>query len=321
MRIRCIRQAFASLLVVAAGALAGGCAAAPLDEEVGTGSESALSLANAEFSSELREVARLKARCDSEGKCSRASELAVQGVRPVLGTLDAPVVADKRITDFTLCETIRPLAALESPYFFVGASATAAYVGTIADAGADLVFDLRNKQVAMFHYEQHGLQNLVGAEAKVYAGYAFGKKPNVLAAWSGEFQGASATVETPFLKLAAGGAIFRAPDNSLWGALIEASIGFNVIPTAVEVSVSEGHWTPWDSATAAFGDGLWFVAYTEQRAEAAGHSHKYLQLKNAGHTALALLETFGPIGAIPAVQVLALDALRSKGLTIDAACP
>ncbi len=70
----------------------------------------------------------------------------------------------------------------------------------------------------------------MGVEANVYFGYAFQKgKRDVLDVWSGAFQSAEATVETPYLKLSVGGAIFRSPDNTVWGALVQAAVGVNAL--------------------------------------------------------------------------------------------
>src|SRR5262249_13779218 len=146
------------------------------------------------------------------------------------------------------CEVLKPLAAVEHPYFFVGTSVLAG-AGAVRGSGADLVFDLSNRQAAVFTYTQGGIVTLMGIEASAYGGFAFGQKANVLDAWSGKFQTGQTSVETPFVRVSVGGSIFRAPDNSLWGAAAQASFGVNFIPTSVEIGVTDGNWTAWDGAT------------------------------------------------------------------------
>lgn len=49
--------------------------------------------------------------------------------------------------------------------------------------------------------------------------------------------------------------------------------------------------------------------------------HALLQFRKPKDLALALVETFGVIGAAPAAQAAALSILSDKGLTIERACP
>jgi hypothetical protein len=302
------------IATVALTSTSAGCADSAEQEPVGEASEDALTAANGEFDAELRELEKLTAQCEQEGACASNGTLTPRSVG-----LAPQGLSFRRVK---MCDVLRPFAAFENPYVFVGGSYKAAAIATLADGGVDLVFDLARRQMAVFRYKNHGVQNLVGAEANVYFGYAFGRKRNVLDAWSGEFQTAEATAETPFLKLSAGAAIFRAPDNSLWGALVEASIGVNALGplSTVEVGVSEGHWTPWDRATEAMGHRLWLVSY-ETRRDHVGHAtHSYVQFETARGTALALVQTMGPAGIGPAAHALALATLQQRGLTIARAC-
>lgn len=293
-----------------------GCASETADEgDVGSASESALVGANNDFDSELQELESVARRCESERHCNTDGALGTASA----GGLHTTAVSLPRVK---LCDALRPFAALENPYVFVGASVKVAAISTLTDGGMDVVFDLSNRQAAVFTYKNHGIQNLVGAEANAYFGYAFGKKRNVLDAWSGAFQTAEATVETPFLKLSVGGAIFRAPDNSIWGALVEGSVGLNALgPLAtVELAVSEGHWTAWDRATDKLGKSYWFVSYKPVRAAAGHGQHTYLQFERGRDQGLALVQTLGPLGLGPAAHTLAIEALQKRGLTYAKAC-
>ncbi len=285
------------------------------DEDLGGDSASALAMANDDFDTELRRLESTARRCEAEGHCTSDG-----GLKPASATALAP-----RGLNFPrqkMCDALRPLEGLGHPYVFVGASMKAAAIKTVTDGGADIVFDLSNRQLAAFTYKSYGVQNLVGVSANVYFGYAFGKKNNVLDAWSGEFQSAEASVESPYLELSVGGAIFRAPDNSLWGALAEVSVGLNALgPVAmVDVGVSEGMWTPWDKATKALGTSYWFVSYEPKTAGVGGAQHTYLQFERARDEGLALVQSLGPLGLVPAAHALALEALQTRGLTFAKAC-
>lgn len=297
-----------------------------------------LTQANNEYASILAEADTELSSCKAEGKCLEAKaiddELLAKGsADETLGigdvnALAGPITFQSRfpsLRSISMCSVLKPIARYARPYFFVGGSAKAALVKTLADAGVDLVFDLYNKQAAIFHYHNHGYQNLIGAEVSAYMGYGFGKKANVLDAWSGDFQTAEATVETPYLNISAGGFIFRSPDNSIWGGAAEASFGFNALGPlgSVEVAVSEGFWTPWDKATRAFGQSLYLASNKEAwfYMPSVKKSHMFLQFNNTRGFVFALVQKFGALGFAPAAQAAGLAALRAKGITISRMCP
>ncbi len=293
-----------------------GCAA-PVEVETGSSADS-LSMASTGFKDVIREAEAREARCKAERQCTSVDETRPAGIQPLVRTRQA---SKKRASSFSMCEALEPLRALGHPYFFAGVTAKAAYVVTLEDGGIDVVFDLKRQQAAFFHYHNHGVQNLVGVDASAYMGWAFGEKEGVIDAWSGEFQQAEASLEVPLINISAGGSIFRSPDDSLWGGTIAVTAGLNLIPTPVELAVSEGEWTAWDAATEAYGRGLWFVGYDERSASHHGKTHTYLQFNGTVDLVFALLQTFGPFGGTAAAQAAALAALDSAGLTIDSACP
>lgn len=325
-----VRSVGALSLVLVLGLLPGASGCASSDESTTEGDD--LTQANNEYTSTMRDLDALLGECEAEGKCEKVSgqandqdelEAQSQGLSPLAG----PVTFRSRFTSLasiSLCSALKPIAGLQRPYFFIGGSAKAALIATVADAGVDQVFDLYNQQAAIFHYHNHGYQNLIGAEVSAYAGYGFGKKANVLDAWSGDFQTAEATVETPFLKIAAGGFIFRAPDNSIWGGAAEASFGFNALGPygTVEVSVSEGFWTPWDKATRAYGKSLFFASNHEKWAKvsSSGKQHMYLQFDNTRAFAFAMIQNLHTLGFLPAAQAAGLATLKSRGISIERMC-
>lgn len=269
-----------------------------------------------EFTKQLHEIDRLNKDCSSQRQCS--GDVGTASLRP----LDATLPRGEPLLNYRFCDALRPLAALESPIFFVGANAGASGIDIeeLDGGGVDLAFDLKNQQAALFHYHTDGVQNLIGLGASVYAGWAFGDKPNIIDAWSGEFQAGSASIDVPLLKLSAGGSIFRSPDNSLWGAAASLGIGFNLLPATLEVGVSEGDWTAWDAATNAYAKTLFRVGYDIRSASFKGHDHDLIQFRSSKDIALALVETTGSIGVAPAAQAVALSILRARGLTIKDAC-
>jgi hypothetical protein len=315
---------FIALLSLAAlTVLSTACAAPQEEDEASSGTGDALTLASNDFESTLAAIDAATARCEDQQGCNKADD--AEGAEGGIGTRSIPLqpLARPTLRGARLCNVLRPLAALQSPYFFAGLSGNVTGIRRLLDGGVDIVFDLRNQQAALFHYHGTGYSNLVGIEANAYSGYAFGRKANVLEAWSGDFQSADATVEVPFLNIGVGGKIFRAPDNSLFGGAAVATIGLNALGPygAIEVSVDEGHWTAWDGATRAYGKSLWFSGFQERNARVHGKSHTYIQFNGAKDVGIALVQSFGRLGTNPAAVTAALASIKSAGLSIDQACP
>ncbi len=302
-------------LVVTALLAAVGCAPAE-EEDTADATADAISVANGEFERTLAEIEDATKDCGEQG-CP------APGAEGISGTKSIAPLAGPRVAGRTLCSTLRPLSGLGNPYFFMGASANATAIRKLFDGGVDLVFDLRNQQAALFHYHNDGYSNLVGIEANVYTGYGFGRKANVIDAWSGEFQSADATVELPVLNIGVGGNIFRAPDNSIIGGAVEATIGFNALGPlgTVEVSASEGEWTPWDNATRVYGRSLFLARYREGSARFHGKQHAYLQFNGTRDLGVALVQTGGVVlGGQAAAYGAAVAALKKSGLTYEQMC-
>jgi hypothetical protein len=300
--------------------------AGPAKEETQSAAGSALDEATSfddEFQARLQDLDQKAEGCES-GSCDDGSgAAATSAFRARIHPLVAgPGMNDQRsVTSFGFCEVLKPLAAVEHPYFFAGAAIQAGSA-IVGGGGADLVFDLSNQQAAYFTYTQGGIAQLAGIEASVYTGVAFAQKANVLDAWSGEFQTGAASVETPFLKISAGGTIFRSPDNSLWGGAVTASIGLNLIPTVIEPSFTDGEWTAWDGATENLQQDGWFLIGSQlASADVGAQTHEYVQYDGSVSLSLALIQNLSTLGALPAAVAVALDILSSRGLTIESACP
>lgn len=293
-----------------------GCASPEADEPVGTSSHA---IAQSDFSRRLEAIQAKYDRCIRDGEC-RGTATAVtdtdgigeQSIRP-------QGVFDLFGGGIDVCDVLRPFGGLEHAYFFVGASVTGAAIAT-GTGGVDLVWDLWNKQAATFGYVGGGITSLVGGEAGAYMGYGFGNKSSVVDAWSGVFISAGLSAGLPVLKLAAGASGFSSPDASIVGGAVNVSIGFDFIPTPVDGAFIVGKWTPWDGATSAFRQSLWFVSSTVETAAVDGHDYEYVQFAGADDLSLSIVETTGVTGASAAAQALALGILRDQGLTISQLC-
>lgn len=317
------RVSLAGLVALAAFVLpfGEGCAQ-DTEEDASSSSDSALvSAANEAFQADIAAVERITRKCQSAGACP--SDGVTRPASLSIATTDSTTEAAHSggLRDLTMCDALRPFARLEHPYFFVGASAKAAFLAPLKDGGFDTVWDLEHRQLAIFHYESQGLQNLVGVEAAIYLGYAFGRRENVLDAWSGEFEAVAASFEIPLLEIGVGGRIFRAPDNSMFGGAVVADVGLNMLGHLASVSVEHGEREPSDGATRLMGDAFYFVPFTTMSLEHEGAPHTYLQFAQPRDLALALVETFGAIGVNPAGYALARNALEQTGLTYEHACP
>ncbi len=258
----------------------------------------------AEFERELNTIYEQRESCVADGQCG--GDIGTASLRPQ-GLFDR----------IDICDALRPLAGLEHPYFFIGGSVSGGAVAGV-QGGVDVVWDLWNRQAAMFYYGGGGIMSLVGGEAAVYEGYGFGDKSGVIDAWSGEFRTFSLSVGLPVLRLAAGGSGFSSPDRTVMGGAVSISAGLDWIPTPVDGSLVVGIWTAFDTGTQAIGSRLWFVDYTEETVQ----NKKYIQFATHAGVAASILQTVPvSLAAAPTAQAVAVGVLRDRGLTIQALCP
>lgn len=293
-----------------------GCAS-PVDDDAASASDEALTVATTSFDADMAAIERLRHQCESDGRCERSADETTESVDVHVET-EAP-----RVRDSKLCNALAPFQGLGHPYFFVGTSAKAAAIDAVDNPGFDAVWDLRNQQFAVFGFHGSGLENLVGIEANAYMGYAFGNKKDVLDAWSGTFQSGEATVQVPVLQIGVGGAIFESPDGSIFGGLVEGTVGVNALgPLApISASISKGLWVPTDEGTRVMGETFAFASFHEQRGTAAdGNDYAYVQFDNTRSLALSILERLGAFGAAPAAYAVAVDALQKAGISYEKAC-
>ncbi|MCA9587399.1 MAG: hypothetical protein KC657_18860 [Myxococcales bacterium] len=222
-----------------------------------------------------------------------------------------------------MCEVLAPFAGMQHPYFFYGGNVTGA-AGGAAQAGFDVVFDIWNQQAAVFTYKGVGLASLAGGEASAYMGYGFGNKSSVLDAWTGRFCTAGASVGIGKgalfgipLGAGVGGSLFTTPDQSVAGGAVSVSGTAGYAPP-LEAAVFAGDWSAYDAGTTALGSaGFGYRDSIKQK-----NGKKYVQYNSSVDMAVAMLWNVSfPTNVQVATQVLAVDALKKTGLTLEQACP
>ncbi len=231
----------------------------------------------------------------------------------------------------SLCSVLRPLRGFERAYFYYGAYIEGDALGAGPHVGMDFVYDLWNRQAAVFTWSANGVN--IGTAASVgggaYVGYGFGKKANVVDAWSGTFETTSASLSVPETKLGIDSVSFRSPDGSVSGVSIGASAGLSLSwPLPVTGQVEAGYWTPFDSGTralATFSRGTrnsLETATAAPRPNRPARPYQYVQYERSRDLAIALLVSVPAMGgSIPASEVLAIDVLRRSGYTSAQLCP
>lgn len=249
-----------------------------------------------------------------------------QGIDELLGKADGHA----QLPD-TLCHYLKPLAAdptFEHPYFFAGASLhAAAVVGVIG--GVDAVYDLYDQQAAMFYYTGNTLETDITLGQTDAAGIAFGPKPNVLEAWSGEFDSIGVELNVPFVDwLGAGVAYFQSPDQSIRGA--NGTLTFSAgLALPITVAATAGQWQPFDEGTEQLAAHVFGVSLSDL---AHADGHEYIQFTapfGSSHKARAvslgkgLFARLGTTAITVSTSALALavGVWRDTGKAIDEMCP
>lgn len=311
------------LSIVAAAALGlvpvlAGCSDAGEDDDSG---ESGLALKRASSESSFE-----KALDELEARFASADAAQGGSVRPqTLG----PRAARLSLASRSLCTYLSSFRSLEHAYFYFGGTIGATGAGTGGQAGMDFVYDLYDRQAAVFGWEGRALS--IGTAGYVaaggYFGYGFGKKANVIDAWSGTFEQATLSIDVPETKLGVDGSTFRSPDGSIVGIALGGTAGLALSwPIPASGQLSSGFWTPFDAGTRALASWSYASRHTLQTAPAVAgrqlRNFAYVQYDRASDLALALLTT-APAGlsAVPAAETLAIGVLRDSGRTVDQLCP
>jgi len=254
-----------------------------------------------------------------------------QGIDDLLGKADG---AHAQLPD-SLCHYLKPLTAdpaFEHPYFFAGASLhAAAGVGVIG--GVDAVYDLYDQQAAMFYYTGNTLETDITIGQTDAAGIAFGPKPNVLQAWSGEFDSIGVELNVPFVDwLGAGIAYFQSPDQSIRGA--NGTLTFSAgLALPITLAATVGQWRPFDTGTEQLAAKVFGVSLSDlQHGDVDGASYEYIQFHapfGSSHKARAVSlgkGLFGKLGTTAitvstAALALAIGVWEDTGKAIDEMCP
>ncbi len=89
-------------------------------------------------------------------------------------------------------------------YVFMGGGASAQALAMPFGYGVDFVWDLWNQQFGTFYYRTRGFTTgLIGFEANVHGGFAFGETSGVLQAWSGYFKATNFSFSLPLVPASA----------------------------------------------------------------------------------------------------------------------
>ena len=154
----------------------------------------------------------------------------------------------------SLCSYLETWKGFNNVYYNRGASVTGGAVRTIT-AGAELVYDIGDRQMAMFTYTGKAIGNVVGVSAGAYGGFAFSKnRHGLFDAWSGSSWGIATSVGVPETKiLGITGTTFWNAEHDVVGVAAGLSVGINFINAwGVDASYFENEYKPWNAGTRHF---------------------------------------------------------------------
>lgn len=250
-----------------------------------------------------------------------------------------------------VCKYLKPIAGLGHPYAFWGGVGQGG-AGLQVGAGADLVFDLWNKQGGAFVYGELAGNPFSFAEGTIYQGLATAaNKPTVIDAWSGVFLGGSVSLSlAKLLGITVAGFLSMDSDGNngkpaVFGVLGGITVGLPT-PLAVEpggTAVSGGFWRPNDWLTeramtnAASGylacgtavpipdfglvdkSSRFMTANASPTPGAPGIPYKYVQYGSLESLLWRLKEFPGCLA--PIGLAIGADAMRRSGLSVNELCP
>jgi hypothetical protein len=154
----------------------------------------------------------------------------------------------------SLCGYLSSWKGFNNVYYNRGASVTAGAARVYA-AGAELVYDIGDRQMSMYTFKSNGWGNILGASVGIYGGFAFSKnRHGLFDAWSGSSWSANASYGVPETKiLGITGSTFTNDEHDVIGAAAGLSVGFNFINAwGADLAVMRNEYTPWNSGTRQF---------------------------------------------------------------------
>ena len=234
---------------------------------------------------------------------------------------------------FDICDALRPFEGFEHPYFYFGGAVTATVPGTGLQKGLDVVFDLTNLQAAVFPYRKD-LSVTPNAALGLggYMGWGFGKKDNVVAAWSGTFVDATLSVNLlpkTLQPLNVQGGVFESSDGTVKGAVIGAGVSVGALPLPGDYAQGVGVWEAWDQGTAwllehTINDAGTTLRFTVAQPDPNRPEAVYAYIQYPSVTAMIKAMASSPGGLLTgpaALQAMALAAQREMGMSISQLCP
>jgi hypothetical protein len=309
-------------------------------------SEVEIRAADAELEQGLAEIREYLTTCEARGECSGAqlgeAAAAFDGAED-----DGLRVADvdgkgtvrpqgwgipEWITKPAVCRVLWKLRDWSRPYFFVGASVNGTARGSIM-IGADIVWDLWNRQSAGFWYYGAGSSTGLGVGAELYEGIGLSKVPqdDVVSAWSGPFATATFGFSLPLVptgtaRIGASISKFRSYSGTSFGDIygtsfsITASLGFKIVPPGPSVtgSASTADWHAYDALTEQhrgfLGFGTTFTTTGSRRGKA-------IRYANGNEVSKSILKSVPPpLSLVPSLGALGFGILKDKGWTYAQYC-
>lgn len=154
----------------------------------------------------------------------------------------------------SLCSYLNVWKGYNNVYYNRGSSVTAGAARTYA-AGAELVYDIGDRQMAMYTFKSKGWGNILGASVGVYGGFAFSKnRHGLFDAWSGSTWSANGSYGVPETEiLGINGSVFTNDEHDVVGVAAGVSVGFNFINAwGADLSIMRNEYTPWNAGTREF---------------------------------------------------------------------
>ncbi len=154
----------------------------------------------------------------------------------------------------SLCSYLSVWKGYNNVYYNRGGSVTAGAARTYA-AGAELVYDIGDRQMAMYTFKANGWGNILGGSIGVYGGYAFSKgRHGLFDAWSGSTWSVNTSLGVPETKiLGITGSAFTNDEQDVVGVAAGVSAGINFINAwGADLAVMHNQYTPWNAGTRHF---------------------------------------------------------------------
>jgi hypothetical protein len=232
----------------------------------------------------------------------------------------------EKFTKPGVCGVLFALRDWKRPYFYTGASISAS-LGAGLTGGADIVWDLWNRQSAALFFIGTSAEKGIGASLELYMGVGVTKqeKSSVLEAWSGPFVARAIEFPVPLLppKVFKGTAsTFASVPPGVYGGSVGLKAGaklpfeFPGLPKKVG-TINGAAWAPFDAATTQ----LQAFQKLGSLVDVQNPSGKVIQYANGDEVAKSILKSvLPPFSVIAALGALGYGRLRDKNYSFESYC-